>query len=466
MSPIKFAALLIAACFTLPAFSQGVSINSTGAVADSSAMLDVSSNSKGLLIPRMTTTERNNINNPALGLQIFNTNTNCFNMWDGAAWKQSCYDCDFGTPSVSNNGPVCEGDTLMLSVGTVAGATYAWSGPNGFSSSQQNPIITNATPGASGVYSVVITASGCSSSPLTTQATVNAAPVGPSANNNGPACSGGSIQLTAATIAGASYSWTGPNGFSSSLQNPQLTNITPSNAGVYSVTATVNGCSSAASNTTVIVNLSPNPGFSYTPISPSTGASVSFSPTTVGASSYAWTFASGSPTSSSSSSPSVTWSAAGTYAVQLIVTNNGCSDTSTQNVTVTPPCSVPTNANSMAGPVAMYNFCWYLSAPGIACDLTCSSLGGSNLANSAASAFPDLPASPTGQVIHWFYQNGNPDNWTSYSTGTSYKTLGYGYTNSTYYAKNAAGTNSSAGAFPGNPNNNGTRTLACPCFTY
>jgi hypothetical protein len=65
------------------------------------------------------------------------------------------------SPSALNDGPLCEGATLHLTASTVAGATYAWSGPNGFSSSQQNPTVANATAAASGTY--LVTVNGCTS---------------------------------------------------------------------------------------------------------------------------------------------------------------------------------------------------------------------------------------------------------------------------------------------------------------
>ncbi|HBX50807.1 MAG: hypothetical protein A2275_03215 [Bacteroidetes bacterium RIFOXYA12_FULL_35_11] len=58
--------------------AQGTAINATGAVADNSAILDVSSTSKGFLCPRMTTAERDLISSPANSLFIFNTTTKCF----------------------------------------------------------------------------------------------------------------------------------------------------------------------------------------------------------------------------------------------------------------------------------------------------------------------------------------------------------------------------------------------------
>lgn len=63
-------------------------------------------------------------------------------------------------------------------------------------------------------------------------------------------CIGKPIQLTASSILGASYSWFGPNGFSSSEQNPVINN-SENAAGDYYVTATVNGCSSSAAKVVV-----------------------------------------------------------------------------------------------------------------------------------------------------------------------------------------------------------------------
>jgi hypothetical protein len=62
------------------------------------------------------------------------------------------------------------------------------------------------------------------------------------------------LYLTAATIAGAAYNWTGPNGFTSVSQNPSIVGVGQNASGIYSVTATVGGCTSAAGTTTVTVN--------------------------------------------------------------------------------------------------------------------------------------------------------------------------------------------------------------------
>ena len=76
------------------------------------------------------------------------------------------------TPTASNTGAYATGQTIALSTPTVAGATYAWTGPNSFTSSTQNPTIPNATLANAGTYSVTITTNGCTSAAGTTNVIV------------------------------------------------------------------------------------------------------------------------------------------------------------------------------------------------------------------------------------------------------------------------------------------------------
>ncbi len=63
-------------------------------------------------------------------------------------------------PEISSNSPICIGKILELKAS--GGTNYSWTGPNGFTSTQQNPIISNATSGNSGEYNCAITgASSC-----------------------------------------------------------------------------------------------------------------------------------------------------------------------------------------------------------------------------------------------------------------------------------------------------------------
>ncbi|NLH79200.1 MAG: hypothetical protein GX465_19455, partial [Acidobacteria bacterium] len=164
-------------------------------------------------------------------------------------------------PTAGSNSPVCEGTALNLTASTISGATYSWTGPNGFTSTLQNPTIASATTAATGLYSVIATVSGCASPAGTVNVTVNAIPAAPTAGSNSPICEGTTLNLTATMISGATYSWTGPNGFTSTLQNPTIVNVTTAAAGQYNVTATVNGCTSVAGSVTVTVNTKVTPTF-------------------------------------------------------------------------------------------------------------------------------------------------------------------------------------------------------------
>lgn len=169
--------------------------------------------------------------------------------------------------TASNSGPVCEGDSLNLtSSSSTNGVSYNWTGPAGFISAVQNPIINPATTSSAGQYSVIASLNGCKASSTTT-VQVKPIPATPVASNNSPVCTGGSIMLTASSITqGVSYSWSGPMGYSSSTQNPVLSNITTGMAGNYTVAAILNGCSSIGANTNVAVivgpkiNVFPSPG--------------------------------------------------------------------------------------------------------------------------------------------------------------------------------------------------------------
>ena len=65
-----------------------VGINDDGSQPDASSLLDVKSTTKGILIPRMTTTQRTSISNPATGLMVFDNTTTSFWFYTGSAWTE------------------------------------------------------------------------------------------------------------------------------------------------------------------------------------------------------------------------------------------------------------------------------------------------------------------------------------------------------------------------------------------
>jgi hypothetical protein len=66
--------------------AQSVAINTDGSPANNSSILDIKSSSKGILVPRMTTVQRNAIASPANGLLVYDTNSNSFWFYNGSTW--------------------------------------------------------------------------------------------------------------------------------------------------------------------------------------------------------------------------------------------------------------------------------------------------------------------------------------------------------------------------------------------
>ncbi|MCB0807464.1 MAG: tail fiber protein, partial [Bacteroidales bacterium] len=69
------------------AVTAQMAVTSDGSDADPSAMLDVKSNDKGILIPRMTAIQRDAVASPATGLLVFVTDDNSFYFYNGSAWE-------------------------------------------------------------------------------------------------------------------------------------------------------------------------------------------------------------------------------------------------------------------------------------------------------------------------------------------------------------------------------------------
>jgi hypothetical protein len=68
------------------AYGQNVAINTDGSPANNSAILDIKSISKGMLVPRMTTIQRITIASPATGLLVYDTDVKSFWFYNGTAW--------------------------------------------------------------------------------------------------------------------------------------------------------------------------------------------------------------------------------------------------------------------------------------------------------------------------------------------------------------------------------------------
>ena len=143
------------------------------------------------------------------------------------------------------------------------GITFQWLyGPVGgpYTTPLGNLLVQSTSGIPAGTYEVVVDVT-CDAGPTTVQTTpfaltVNAVPTA-SAANDGPVCVGGTVNLTGTTDIGSSFAWTGPDGFSSSSQNPSISSILLSQSGTYTFTATASGCTSAEGTTEVSVTNPP-----------------------------------------------------------------------------------------------------------------------------------------------------------------------------------------------------------------
>ncbi|MDF1866677.1 MAG: hypothetical protein P1U70_17705 [Saprospiraceae bacterium] len=97
--------LIIPTFFSLNIYSQ-IAINNDNSQPDPSSMLDVKSTDSGVLVPRMTSAERNLISNIATGLLVYDTDEKAFMFYDGNGWKKVGDDSD--------SDPVNEIQTLTM----------------------------------------------------------------------------------------------------------------------------------------------------------------------------------------------------------------------------------------------------------------------------------------------------------------------------------------------------------------
>jgi len=315
--------------------AQGVTIGANSP-AHPTAALEVKSSTGGVLLPRLTTAQRNALANPAVGLLIYNTTHECVEVFHASGWKAFSCNCSAPPPApqiIQGPAQVCAQQTaVQYHVNPVPGASvYTWS-------------VTGGATIQSGQTDTLITID------FTT----------------GP----GSITVVASNYCGAA--------------NPISTNYLAAN---------------------------PNPGFTVTPTQPITNQAATFNATTPGIQ-YAWTFQNGNPSTSTSANPAVTYSATGINSVKLVVTDQiGCSDSSTQSITVT-NCPAP-GQNQVTFNYTGGQQSWTVPATCVnSVTLECwGAQGGSSNSTGGAGGYAkgNLAVTP-GQVLYLYVggQGGNP----------------------------------------------------------
>ncbi len=289
------------------------------------------------------------------------------------------------SPIATSNSPVCEGSAINLTASNIANATYNWTGPNGFTSAQQNPSIPNATSAASGLYIVKATVLGCANEPDTVEVTVNPLPAAPTVGSNSPLCLGDTLKLTATTSPGATYAWTGPNGFTSAVQNPEIVGVTNAAGGTYTVSASIGNCTSPTSSTTVVINALPAAPTATSNSPVCEGTTLNLNAGNIAGATYSWTGPNGFTSSDQNPSiTSVTAAASGTYSV-LATSTNGCSSNTpgTVTVVVNPIPTAPTLGSN--SPVCV----------GTALNLTASNIQGATYSWTGPNNFTSAQQNPT-----------------------------------------------------------------------
>ena len=175
------------------------------------------------------------------------------------------------------------------------GTTYSWSFPAGWSVTGTGATRTVTTIGSSGTISVTNTNGGCTSTPVTLNVTVNAAPnIGSIIGSTSICQNTAGFKYSVNNIPGATYSWggiTGTNGWTYSGESTyELTANSGTGTKTFTVTVTVSGCSSTASlaiSTTTAVepsvsvtttssNLCANTSYTFTANATNGGASPSY----------------------------------------------------------------------------------------------------------------------------------------------------------------------------------------------
>lgn len=147
---------------------------------------------------------------------------------------------------------VCSGNTLTLNSPLGPAFVYSWSGPSGFVSDMQSPLVTPAASQANaGVYNLVVTLGTCTSQTASAEVVVDESPPKPIIKGSRVLCTGDSVQLRVTNIPLATrYTWILPDGseiFTSTAQLV-LTNANSDLNGEWRVFASFGQCNSTVSD--------------------------------------------------------------------------------------------------------------------------------------------------------------------------------------------------------------------------
>jgi gliding motility-associated-like protein len=166
----------------------------------------------------------------------------------------------------ADNGITCSGTPQSYTItSNIPSATYVWRRDtansisnkpvsNQTSATIDETLVNTSQSPVKVSYIITPIAFGCPGPDFAYTVTLNPQPAIPAANSNSPVCLDNTVHLLTPVVQNASYLWTGPNGYTSTLQNPDITNATLADTGIYRLYVTVNSCTSLPGITNVVIN--------------------------------------------------------------------------------------------------------------------------------------------------------------------------------------------------------------------
>ncbi len=235
---------------------------------------------------------------------------------------------------VGDTASVCVGTLTTVSITNPGTFTWSWTALTGETLTSYTGPSTQVTTGATIIALMAVGIDACTGMRDTLYTNLNPIkplPATPTAGSSSPVCEGSTLNLTSTcTTPGVAYSWAGPGSFSSGLQNPSITNMPLTGAGVYTVTALLSGCpSSLGATTTVTVNPLPSPITGTASVC--VGSTTTLSDISGGA---VWSSTSTAVATIGSASGIVTGVSAGNSTISYTLLSTGCA--ATKIVTVNP----------------------------------------------------------------------------------------------------------------------------------
>lgn len=278
--------------------------------------------------------------------------------------------------TATNNGPVCPGNPVQLTGNsTIAGVTYAWVGPGGYTSNQQTPP-PFAAPAAPGSYVYTLTVTSGTNTCTSTTTVVVGTPAAPTVTTPVVRCQNSApVALTATGAPGATYLWyTTATGGTGSSTAPLPPTATIGSTTYYVSQVTGPGCESPRA--AIVVNIVATPG-APTATSPVTycqnATAVPLTATASAGATLVWyTVATGGTGSATAPTPSTTTVGSTTYYVsQTAGSCEGPRTPITVTINVTPAAPTATSPvnycqNATAVPLTATGtgLLWYTTATG------------------------------------------------------------------------------------------------------